>query len=129
MDEPAAKPETLSRRANRLARRLLVIGENRLALLAVKLQEESGRLLKAIALALGAAILALMAAITLTAAIAVVLWDHYPTAVLLILATLYATASACLARRLRALQRDCRILAATLEQLRKDRTCFEDTTN
>lgn len=41
--------------SKRFARRLLVLGENRLALLIVELQEERARLLHAILLALGVA--------------------------------------------------------------------------
>lgn len=48
--------------------------ENRLELLAVEVQEERERLLHALLLALGVAAFGLLAGLTLTAAVAVVLW-------------------------------------------------------
>jgi uncharacterized membrane protein YqjE len=112
--------------SKRFARRLLTIGENRFELLMVELQEERERLLQAILLALGVAAFGLLAAITLTAAIAVLLWPYSPLAALLILAGLYALTAVCLRRRLTSLLRNWKMLPATLDQLRKDRTCLED---
>ena len=111
--------------SKRFARRLLTIGENRLELLVVEVQEERARLLHAILLALGAAAFGLLAGIALTAAIAVVLWPYSPVAVLLTLAGLYAGAAAGLYWRLSGLLRNRKALSATLEQLRKDRACLE----
>lgn len=125
MGETSPNTETLTARASQLVRRLLAIGENRLALLAVEVQEGGGRLLYAIVLALGMAVFGLMAGITLTAAIAVMLWAYSPVTVLLVLATLYGLVGVYLARRLIELQRDWQLFSATLEQLRKDRACFE----
>ena len=107
------------------ARRLLTIGENRLELFTVEVQEERDRLLHAILLALGVAAFGLVAGITLTAAIVVLLWAWPPVAVLLTLTGLYAVAAVCLYRRLTGLLRDWQTLSATLDQLRKDRACLE----
>ena len=63
----------------------MTIGENRLELLAVEVQEERERLLHAFLLALGVAAFGLLAGLTLTAAIVVLLWAWSPVAVLLIL--------------------------------------------
>jgi hypothetical protein len=52
----------------------LTIGENRLELLTVEVQEEREHLLHAFLLGLGMAALGLLAAMTLTAAIVVLLW-------------------------------------------------------
>jgi len=87
-------------------------------------QEERERLLHAFLLALGVAAFGLLAGLTLTAAIVVLLWA-WPVAVLLTLAVLYGAAAICLCRRLARLLRDWETLPATLDQLRKDRACLE----
>lgn len=111
--------------AKEVARRLLVIGENRLELLAVEVQQERERLLRALLLALGVAGFGLLAGATLTAAVVVWLWAWSPVGVLLALTGLHGAAGAWLYRRLRGLLRDGQTLAATLDQLRKDRACLD----
>jgi uncharacterized membrane protein YqjE len=103
----------------------MTIGENRLELLAVEVQEEHQRRLHAFLLALGVAAFGLLAGLTLTAAIVVLLWPWSSVAVLLILTALYAAAGICLYRRLTGLLRNWQMLSATLDQLRKDRECLE----
>lgn len=125
METAGASFKELTATSRSFARRLLVIGENRLELLTVEIQEERELLLRAILLALGVAAIGLLAGITLTAAIAVLLWPWSPVAVLLILAGLYAGAGIFLYQRLSRLLRNWQTLSATLEQLRKDRACLE----
>jgi uncharacterized membrane protein YqjE len=103
----------------------LTIGENRLELLAVEMQEGRERLLRAFLLALGVAAFGLLAGVTLTAAIAVLLWAWSPVAVLLVLTGIYGAAGFFLYQRLAGLLRDWQTLSATLDQLRKDRECLE----
>jgi uncharacterized membrane protein YqjE len=108
------------------ARRLLVIGENRLELLMVEMQEERERCLRAILLACGVAALGLLAGMTLTAAI--VIWLRAsPVPVLLILTILYGTAAVYLWWRLTGLLRNWQALSASLDQLRKDTVCLQKT--
>ena len=109
----------------RFARRLLTLGENRLELLMVEVQEERERLLRAILLALGVAALGLLAGVALTGAIVVWLWELSPVAALLVLTGLYGATAVWLYRRLTRLLRDWQNLPATREQLRKDRACLE----
>ena len=109
------------------ARRLLTIGENRLELLMVEVQEERERLLHVILVALGVAVFGLLAGLTLTAAIVVWWWASSPVVVLLTLTGLYGGAAVCLYRRLTGMLRDWQTLSATLDQLRKDRACLEKT--
>jgi uncharacterized membrane protein YqjE len=125
MESSASSVGQLVETSKRFARRLLIIGENRFELLMVEVQEERERLLRAILLALGVAALGLLAAIALTATIAVLLWQYSPFAVLLTLTSLYGTTAVCLYRRLTRLLRDWQNLPATLDQLRKDRACLE----
>ena len=111
--------------SKRFARRLLTIGENRLELLMVEVQEERARLLRAIMLALGVAAFGLLAGVALTGAIVVLLWELSPVAALLVLTGLYGATAVWLYRRLTLLLRDWQNLPATLDQLRKDRACLE----
>ena len=115
----------LAANSKQFAQRLLTIGENRLELLTVEVQEERERLLHAILLALGVAAFGLLASLTLTAAIVVLLWTWSPLAVLLTLTGLYGAAGVYLYRQLTGLLRDWQTLSATLDQLRKDRACLE----
>jgi uncharacterized membrane protein YqjE len=108
-----------------LVSRLLAIGENRLELLSVEVQEGRERLLRAFLLALGAAVLGLLAAMTLTAAIVIRLWTCSPVAVLLSLTVLYGGSGAFLYRRLTGLLHNWHTLPASLDQFRKDRACLE----
>jgi len=127
METATGSFKQLATTSRRFAERLLTIGENRLELLTVEVQEERERLLHAFLLALGVAAFGLLAGITLTATIAVLLWQYSPFAVLLTLTGLYGVAAVCLYRRLTGLLRDWKTLSATLDQLRKDCACLEKT--
>jgi uncharacterized membrane protein YqjE len=127
MEESTVTFSQLATTSKDFARRLLTIGENRLELLTVEVQEERMRLLQAFLLALGVAAFGLLAGITLTAAIVVWLWAFAPVTVLLTLAGLYGAAGGWLYRRLTGSLRDWQTLSATLDQLRKDRACLEKT--
>ena len=121
MEAPTVSLQQLARTSKSLGRRLLTIGENRLELLTVEMQEERERLLHALLLALGVAAFGLLAGLTLTAAIAVLLWSWSPLAVLLILTGLYGATGIFLYRRLTGVMRNWQTLSASLDQLRKDR--------
>jgi uncharacterized membrane protein YqjE len=125
MEPPPSQAGQLVKASKRLARRLLIIGENRFELLMVEVQEERERLLRAILLALGVGAFGLLAGVALTGAIVVWFWEVSRLAALLVLAGLYGAAAVCLYRRLMRLLRDWQNLPATLEQLRKDRACLE----
>jgi uncharacterized membrane protein YqjE len=117
----------LAATSKRFTRRLLTIGENRLELLMVEMQEERVRLLRAIVLALGVAAFGLLAGIALTGTIVVLFWDFSPLAMLVALTGLYGAGAVFLYRRLSVLLRDWQNLPATFDQLRKDRACLEKT--
>jgi len=125
METSTVSLNQLATTSKQFVRRLATIGENRLELLAVELQEEHERILHAFLLALGVAAFGLLAGVTLTAGIAVLLWAWSPVAVLFILTALYAVAGITLYRRLTGLLRDWQTLSASLDQLRKDRECME----
>ena len=125
METASGSFRELAATSRTLARRLLIIGENRLELLTVEIQEQRERLFQAILLALGVAACCLLASLTLTAAIVVWLWTWSPVAVLLGFTVLYGIGGVFLYQRLNAMLRNWQTLAASLDQLRKDRACLE----
>ena len=124
MEESTVSLSQLAETSRRFAQRLLVIGENRLELLAVEVQEEREHLLHTFLLALGAAAFGLLGAMTLTAALVILLWPFAPF-VLLGMTGLYGVAGFFLHRQLARRLRDWQIFSASLDQLRKDRLCLE----
>ncbi len=114
-----------ARGSKRVARRLLAVGENRLDLLLLELQEERARLIRALWLCLGVSAFGLLAWLTLSAAVVVLFWETWRLAALLILTLVNATVALLLHRRLLHLRRNWVTLSATIDQLRKDRASLE----
>lgn len=125
MEDSTVSFQQLAATSKHFARRLLAIGENRLELLTVEVQEERVRLLHAFLLALAAAAFGMLAGVTLTAAIVLLLWTYSPVAALLILTGIYAATAVAIYRRLTGMLHDWQTLSASLDQLRKDRACLE----
>ena len=125
METATGSFKQLAATSRRFTERLLTIGENRLELLTVEVQEERERLLRAFLLALGVAVFGLLAGMTLTAALVVLFWAVSHAAVLLILTVVYGASAVWLSRTLNTLMRDWQSLSASLDQLRKDRACLE----
>jgi uncharacterized membrane protein YqjE len=125
MEDATISFQQLAATSKHFARRLLAIGENRLELLTVEVQEERVRLLHAFLLALAVAAFGMLAGITLTTAIVLLLWAYSPVAGLLILTVLYGAAGVVIYRRLTVMLHDWQTLSASLDQLRKDRACLE----
>jgi len=126
MDHLAITDPPLGETSKRFARRLLALGANRVELLMIEVQEERQHLLHTVALTMGVAVLALLAGIGFTAAVAIVLWEVSHVAAVLLLSLVYALGAALLYRRLVALQQDWRMFSSTLDQLRKDGACLEE---
>ena len=120
MEQATAIPGPLAASSRHFARRLLNIGENRLELLMVEMQEGRERLLRAILLGLGVATLGLLAGLTLTGALVVLFGGASRAIVLLVMTALYGGTAIFLYRRLTWLLRDWENFPATLDQLRKD---------
>ena len=125
MEAPAAELGQLAATSRRLAQRVLTIGENRLVLLMVEVQEERDRLLHVFLISLAMAMFGLLGGMTLTAAIVVLFWNSAPVTVLLGLTAIYGLVAFALFRRVSGLLRDWRTFPASMEQLRKDRACLE----
>ena len=127
MGQATDSPGSIAASSKHFARRLLTIGENRLELLVVEMQEERERLLRAILLGLGVATLGLLAGISLTAWIVVLLWEVSPVAVLAVMILLHGGTAALFWQRLTTMTRDWDSFPATLDQLRKDCACLQKT--
>jgi len=125
MEPRSATAGELIETSKSFARRLLNLGENRIELLMVEVQEEREQLLRAMLLALVVAALGLLAGVALTGAIVVLLWELSRLGALLVLTVLYGSTAVLLYRRLVFLLRTWQNLPATLDQLRKDRACLE----
>jgi uncharacterized membrane protein YqjE len=127
MENNSIEPAPLLSAGKRLMRRLLAIGENRLELLMVEMQEGTEQFLQMFFLAIGTAALSLLAAIGFSAAVVIAMWDRSRVAALLVLTAAYSIAAIVLCWRLAVLCRRQQTLPATLEQLKKDRACLEKT--
>jgi uncharacterized membrane protein YqjE len=125
MDSAPNSFEPLTATSKSFARRLLTIGGNRLELLAVEVQEGRERLLHTVLMVFGVAAFGLLASVTLTAALVILFWAWSPVAVLLALTGLYGATGVFLCRQLTRRLRDWQSLAASLDELRKDRACLE----
>ena len=108
------------------ARLLLTIGENRIELLGVALQEERELLLRVLLLALGMGMFGLLVGMTLTAAIAIHFWAYSPVVVFLLLDGIYGIIGLILSWRLKRLLQNVHSLSSSLDQLQKDRADLEE---
>jgi len=113
--------------SKRVIRRVLTVGENRLELLLVELQEERERLLLALLMALGIAAFGLLAGISFTLIIVIAFMDHSPLIAMAVLTLVYIGMAIFLFARLARLKREWQTLPASMDQLRKDRECLEHT--
>lgn len=105
----------------RLGKRLVAVLANRLELFLVELQEEQGRVLRLLLLAVTMAVLGLMVLILASFALVVAFWDEARLTVLLGLTGLYAAGAVLAGWRLRRLLRSGNPFSATLGELKKDR--------
>ena len=125
MDEPTVTFGQMVAAAQRFGRRLLTIGENRIELFSVELQEERERLFRALFLLMGMAAFGLLAALSISGVIVVLLWPYSPLEAFLVLTFLYLAGALVFFWRFKLLLRDWKSFSATIDQLRKDRECLE----
>jgi uncharacterized membrane protein YqjE len=115
--------------SKRLAQKVLALGSNRVELLVVEIQEAKIQLLQATLVAAGMAVFALLTGMAASALIVVALWNYSPLLVLGSLTVLYGLITTLLYLRFDGLRRDWKTFPATLEQLRKDCECLEESLN
>ncbi len=124
MDGAPPAPKDVKAAVRRLARGVLAIAHTRFELLAVEVQEERERWVRAFLLALGIAACALLAGGALMVGIGLLLWPYSQVLAVVVPFGILAATSFYLYRQLMSLIRDWRTLPATFEQLQKDRECL-----
>ena len=102
----------------------MAIWQNRAELLMLEIQEERERLQTLIFFGVAAAVLGLLAGMTLTAVIALSAGEHYLGA-LIALTVVYAGVALVFFIKFTQIQRHWESLSATRDQLKKDRECLE----
>ena len=100
--------------------------ENRIELFLVELREERFRIFEVLLLGCAAALLGFMALLTVTVTLVVLFWDSARVQVLVVLSACYSLAAIGVVWRLKLRLRSWSSFSATLDELKKDRACFED---
>ena len=113
--------------SRRIARQVVDLGANRLELLAVEVQEAREHLLHAFLHSLGVAVFGLLAGITLSTGIVVLLWPYAPVTTLAVLTLLYGGTAVALYLRLSRMRYEWQAFSDSLDQLRKDCECLTNT--
>lgn len=111
--------------AKRILDTALATAHNRLELFAVELEEEKGRLVELLVLAVVAAIFGLMALTLVTFTIVVLFWENGRLYALGGLCLLYIAAGAWTWRRLQARLKAHQAFADSIAELKKDRQCLQ----
>jgi len=111
--------------SKRLAKTALDMGENRLQLLLLELEEERDRVLKAVILALGVFAFGLLAGVALTIVVILAFWGH-PVCAASVLTAIYASIALLLNSRLTQLRRDWVSFSGSVSQLQKDVSCLTE---
>ena len=125
MTGPTLPPDDLPQAARRLGLGLLAMCRNRFELISVELQEERARLIQALLMTLGIAVLGLLAGISLTGAVAILLWEHSPGLVLIGMAAIQTSSAWFLYRILSRLLAAWTPMQGSLQQLEQDREALQ----
>ena len=126
MDTSTEPSPGLFRAIRRLLNTALAGIENRIELFLVELREERFRIFEVLLLGCAGALLGFMALLTVTVTLVVVFWDSARVQVLVGLSACYSLATIGILWRLKVLLRNWSSFSATLEELKKDRACFEE---
>ena len=100
--------------------------ENRVELFLVEWEEERLRLLDALLLLMVGIVCVLMALIMATLVVVVIFWDTHRLLVLTLFILTYLSAAATAFGLLHSRLRRWRAFASTLEQIKKDQSCFKE---
>lgn len=109
----------------RVGKDLFGLGQVRLELLAVELQEERERWITGFLLSLIFAAFGLLAGFAFTIAVAVLLWEHSPGYALLVMAGAYSLVAFLYYRKLVRMRETWAVLPETLRQLQRDHQCLD----
>jgi uncharacterized membrane protein YqjE len=109
----------------RLLKTVRDVAENRLELFLLELKEERIRLFDALFLLGIGIICALMTLVMVTLTIVMIFWDTHRLVVLILVTTVYALGAVVAILKLRSRLQSWQDFSATLEQIKKDRSCLE----
>jgi uncharacterized membrane protein YqjE len=126
MNEAAAPLSDIKTVSKRMAQRALDMGENRLQLLLLEVEEERERLLQAMLVALGVAAFGLLAGVALTISVLLLFWNWSPLLAMASLTIIYAAIALCFLMRLTRLRREWEAFSGSLSQLREDCSCLAE---
>jgi len=126
MDTPTESGPGLFSSVKRLLNTALAGVENRIELFLVELREERFRVFDALLLGCAAAVLGFVALLTVTVTLVVIFWDSARVPVLVILSVCYSLGAIGALWRLTIRLRNWSSFSATLDELKKDRACFEE---
>jgi len=125
MDEARHAPGGLLATGKRILRTLFSLGQSRLELFFVELQEERLRLFGTLMLLGTCLMCAFMALALLTLTLAVIFWEQHRILVLASLTLAYAAGAGWLYWKLRRRLQEWASFSATLEEFKKDQACLE----
>ncbi|HEY3854021.1 MAG TPA: phage holin family protein [Verrucomicrobiae bacterium] len=125
MNENGSPLSEIKSASKRLAKTALDMGENRLQLLLLELEEERDKVLRAVMLGVGIFAFGLLAGIAFTIVIVLAFWEH-PVCAASILTAVYAGLALFLSSRLTHLRRDWVSFSASTSQLQKDVSCLTE---
>lgn len=104
---------------------LLATAQNRVALLAVELQEEKRRVVEAMLCAAAVAAFGMMTLTLVTFTVVVLFWENGRLPALAILSAVFFVGTVLAWRTLQSQIKGRKTFAATLDELKKDRACLE----
>lgn len=125
MDEETNQENGLLSTVSRAIRTLRETVENRVELFLLEAKEDRLKLFDALCLAVIAVAFAIMTMILVTFTVVVLFWETHRILALVAMALLYATGAAVAFAKLRSRLKHWQAFPATLEQLEKDRACFQ----
>ncbi len=126
MDTSADSSPGLFSSVKRLLNTALAGVENRIELFLVELREERSRVFEILLLGCAAGVLGFLALVTVTVTLVVIFWDSARVPVLVALSAGYSLATLGALWRLMVRLRNWSSFSATLDELKKDRACFEE---
>ena len=128
MEVPTDSPPSLFASVKRLWRIILATAHNRFELLLVELEEERRRVVAVLLLVLAIGVLGLMTLMAGSFVLVAIFWEEHRVAVLVALSLFYLLCTLAVIWRLRVRLKNWRLLPDTVEQLKKDKSCWEEKT-
>lgn len=125
MDETPDAEDGLLATVARMFKTLRAVAVNRVELFLVELKEERAQLFSALLLAAAGIVCASMTLILITFTVLVIFWDTHRLLALVLMVCVYAVAAVVAFVRLRCRLERWQAYSATLEQIKKDRSCLE----